>query len=87
MKDHLFAAGESGNVPIVPGKADESRIVKMLEGKGEFADSIMARHGIPEDMVRALQNVARSFRGWGSRAPGARPPQDGGLSELGCRVD
>ena len=46
-KDRVFAAGESGNVPIVPGKADESRIVKMLEGKGEFADSIMPPKGDP----------------------------------------
>jgi uncharacterized membrane protein len=46
-KDRVFAAGESGNVPIVPGKADESRVVKMLEGKGEFADSIMPPKGAP----------------------------------------
>jgi hypothetical protein len=46
-KDRVFAAGESGNVPIVPGKADESRLVKMLEGKGEFADSIMPPKGDP----------------------------------------
>lgn len=45
--DRLFAAGESGNVPIVPGKADESRLVKMIEGKGEFADSIMPPKGNP----------------------------------------
>jgi uncharacterized membrane protein len=46
-KDRVFAAGESGNVPIVPGKADESRLIKMLEGKGEFADSIMPPKGDP----------------------------------------
>ena len=46
-KDHVFAAGESGNVPIVPGKADESRLVKMIEGKGEFADSVMPPKGDP----------------------------------------
>jgi hypothetical protein len=46
-KDRIFAAGESGNVPILPGKADESRLVKMLEGKGEFADSLMPPKGAP----------------------------------------
>jgi uncharacterized membrane protein len=46
-KDRLFAAGDSGSVPIVPGKADESRLVKMIEGKGEFADSIMPPKGAP----------------------------------------
>jgi uncharacterized membrane protein len=46
-KDSLFAAGDSGSVPIVPGKADESRLVKMIEGKGEFADSTMPPKGSP----------------------------------------
>jgi uncharacterized membrane protein len=45
--DHVFAAGESGSVPIIPGRADESRLVKMIEGKGEFADSVMPPKGTP----------------------------------------
>ena len=49
-KDRVFAAGESGNVPIVPGKADESRLIKMIEGKGEFADSLMPPKGTPLDV-------------------------------------
>ena len=28
----------------------------------------MLRHGLPEDVVTALQGVSRGFRGWGSHA-------------------
>src|SRR3954454_932233 len=31
-----------------------------------FADAVMARHGIPEDMRIALRSVAAAFRAWGA---------------------
>jgi glyoxylase-like metal-dependent hydrolase (beta-lactamase superfamily II) len=34
----------------------------------EFADGIMARHGIPEDVRYALRAVAATFRAWGAPA-------------------
>jgi glyoxylase-like metal-dependent hydrolase (beta-lactamase superfamily II) len=43
----------------------------------EFATQLMLRHGIPEDVVYALQSVSRSFRAWGARAKVTRPLSDG----------
>ena len=45
--EHLFAAGETGAPPIVPGKSDESLLIKMIEGKGDFEDSVMPPKGEP----------------------------------------
>jgi glyoxylase-like metal-dependent hydrolase (beta-lactamase superfamily II) len=42
----------------------------------------MLRHGIPEDVVRALQTVSRSFRAWGAKARVTRPLRDGETLEL-----
>ena len=60
------------------------KMVGFVENYGEdaerddqFAAGLMLRHGIPEDVVHALQNVARSFRGWGSKAKVTRPLRDG----------
>jgi hypothetical protein len=47
--DHVLAAGESGVAPVVPGRGGESRLVKMLEGQGEFADLVMPPKGKPLD--------------------------------------
>jgi mono/diheme cytochrome c family protein len=46
-REHIFAAGESGTAAIVPGKSDDSRLIKMVEGKGDFADSVMPPKGPP----------------------------------------
>ena len=46
-KELVFAAGESGKVPVIPGKSDESLLVKLIEGKGEYEDSIMPPKGDP----------------------------------------
>jgi hypothetical protein len=46
-REHVFAAGQSGKVAVLPGKSDESVLIKMVEGKGEFADSIMPPKGEP----------------------------------------
>ena len=43
----LFTAGETGEVPIVPGKSGDSYLVKLIEGKGEFEDLIMPPKGKP----------------------------------------
>jgi glyoxylase-like metal-dependent hydrolase (beta-lactamase superfamily II) len=39
------------------------------ERDDELAVALMLRHGIPRDVVTALQAVSRSFRGWGGSAP------------------
>jgi glyoxylase-like metal-dependent hydrolase (beta-lactamase superfamily II) len=47
------------------------------EADDEFADALMRRHGIPEDLVFALRSVSRAFRAWGSSAQVTRPLRDG----------
>jgi glyoxylase-like metal-dependent hydrolase (beta-lactamase superfamily II) len=42
-----------------------------------FAREVMLRHGIPEDVVAALQSVSLAFRAWGARADVTRPLRDG----------
>jgi glyoxylase-like metal-dependent hydrolase (beta-lactamase superfamily II) len=43
----------------------------------DFARETMLRHGIPTDVVAALQSVSRAFRAWGSRVDVTRPLRDG----------
>jgi glyoxylase-like metal-dependent hydrolase (beta-lactamase superfamily II) len=43
----------------------------------DFAREVMLRHGIPENVVTALQSVSQAFRGWGARADVTRPLRDG----------
>jgi glyoxylase-like metal-dependent hydrolase (beta-lactamase superfamily II) len=56
------------------------------EQDDEFAAALMLRHGIPEDVVYALQSVSRSFRAWGARARVTRPLHDGESLELRDRT-
>jgi hypothetical protein len=39
----------------------------------DFARDVMLRHGIPGDVVAALQSVSRAFRAWGARVEVTRP--------------
>jgi glyoxylase-like metal-dependent hydrolase (beta-lactamase superfamily II) len=43
----------------------------------DFAREVMLRHGIPHDVVAALQSVSQAFRAWGARAEVTRPLRDG----------
>jgi glyoxylase-like metal-dependent hydrolase (beta-lactamase superfamily II) len=47
------------------------------EREDEAAAVLMRKHGIPENVVYALQSVSRSFRGWGAKAHVTRPLRDG----------
>jgi glyoxylase-like metal-dependent hydrolase (beta-lactamase superfamily II) len=47
------------------------------EREDEDAAALMRRHGIPDNVVYALQSVSRSFRGWGAKANVTRPLRDG----------
>ena len=49
------------------------------------AAALMLRHGISEDVVRALQTVSASFRAWGSKVNVTRPLRDGERLEFGDR--
>jgi glyoxylase-like metal-dependent hydrolase (beta-lactamase superfamily II) len=52
----------------------------------DYARDVMLRHGIPEDVVAALQSVSRAFRAWGARVEVTRPLRDGEALELRDRV-
>jgi glyoxylase-like metal-dependent hydrolase (beta-lactamase superfamily II) len=43
----------------------------------DFAREVMLRHGIPENVVTALQSVSQAFRAWGARSNVTRPVTDG----------
>lgn len=48
-------------VPFVENFSEEA------QADDDFARDIMLRHGIPEDVVAALQSVSGAFRAWGAR--------------------
>jgi glyoxylase-like metal-dependent hydrolase (beta-lactamase superfamily II) len=52
----------------------------------EFADALMRRHGIPEDVVAALRSVSLAFRAWGSSAQVTRRLRDGEALRLRDRT-
>ena len=59
---------------------------KNMAADDEFADAIMARHGIPEEVRYALRAVAATFRGWGAAATVTRPLSDGATVDLRDRT-
>jgi len=48
-----------------------------MEADDRFAEAIMARHGIPEDVRYALRAVSAQFRAWGARVAVDRTFTDG----------
>ena len=58
-------------VPFVENFSSEA------QADDDFATDIMIRHGIPEDVVAALQSVSRAFRAWGAAVEVTRPLRDG----------
>jgi glyoxylase-like metal-dependent hydrolase (beta-lactamase superfamily II) len=59
---------------------------KNMAADDDFADTLMARHGIPEDVRYALRAVAATFRAWGAAATVTQPLSDGGMLELRDRT-
>jgi glyoxylase-like metal-dependent hydrolase (beta-lactamase superfamily II) len=51
-----------------------------------FAMALMIRHGIPEDVTRALGSVSAAFRAWGSKATITRVLRDGERIQLRDRT-
>jgi glyoxylase-like metal-dependent hydrolase (beta-lactamase superfamily II) len=47
-----------------------------------FAQDLMIRHGIPEDVTRALASVSAAFRAWGARSKITRVLHDGETLDL-----
>jgi glyoxylase-like metal-dependent hydrolase (beta-lactamase superfamily II) len=68
------------------------RLVPFLEryreeaaGEDEFAMATMLRHGISEDVARALGSVSLAFRGWGAGATVTHTVRDGETLEFAGR--
>jgi glyoxylase-like metal-dependent hydrolase (beta-lactamase superfamily II) len=51
-----------------------------------FAVELMLKHGLPEDVVTALQGVSRGFRGWGAHATVTRPLAHGSKLKMRDRT-
>jgi glyoxylase-like metal-dependent hydrolase (beta-lactamase superfamily II) len=51
-----------------------------------FAMGLMVRHGIPEEVARALGSVSAAFRGWGAKAKITRVLHDGETIEFRDRT-
>jgi glyoxylase-like metal-dependent hydrolase (beta-lactamase superfamily II) len=54
-----------------------ARYSEVMEGDDAFAEAIMLRHGIPEDVCFALRAVTRQFRAWGASCTVTTPLADG----------
>ncbi len=63
-------------VPFLENFGDDA------ERDDEEAAALMRRHGISEEVVRALLQVTGSFRAWGSKIKVSRPLRDGELINL-----
>jgi glyoxylase-like metal-dependent hydrolase (beta-lactamase superfamily II) len=57
-----------------------------MEDDDRFAEVIMARHGIPEDIRFALRAVSAQFRAWGAKATVTHALHDGGTLEFADRT-
>src|SRR5690242_217869 len=56
-----------------------------MEDDDKYAEAIMARHGIPEDIRYALRAVSAQFRAWGARAQVTRTVTEGDVLEFASR--
>jgi glyoxylase-like metal-dependent hydrolase (beta-lactamase superfamily II) len=63
-----------------------ARYSEVMEADDAFAEAIMLRHGIPEDVVFALRAVTRSFRAWGASCIVGTPLADGALLPFAGRA-
>ena len=57
-----------------------------MDGDDAFAERLMARHGVPEELRYALRAVSASFRGWGAAAQVTVPLEPGGSLTLRDRT-
>ena len=57
-----------------------------MEDDDKYAESIMARHGIPQDIRYALRAVSGQFRAWGAKATVTRTVNEGDVLEFANRA-
>ena len=65
--------------PLAPWLAEYSQ---RMTADDEFAEALMARHGVSADVRMALRAVSAAFRAWGAAATVTRPLRDGEVLEL-----
>lgn len=63
-----------------------ARFGSAMEAEDAFAEAIMLRHGIPEDVVTVLRAVTRQFRAWGAAASVTTPLADGDTLDFADRA-
>ncbi|MBV8712434.1 MAG: MBL fold metallo-hydrolase, partial [Solirubrobacterales bacterium] len=68
---------------LAPYLADFSR---SATADDEFAQAIMRRHGVPDDLATVLGSLAAAFRAFGSSGRVTRPLHDGGTLQLRDRT-
>jgi glyoxylase-like metal-dependent hydrolase (beta-lactamase superfamily II) len=66
--------------PFLAAYGDETDL------EDRFAEHLMLRHGIPQEVVTALRAVSASFRAWGASVEVTHPLQDGGELRLRDRT-
>ena len=76
----------------MPRSRPSTCLVPFLEGfatraaaEDEFATATMLRHGVSEEVARALQSVSLAYRGWGAGASVDRALSDGEVLEFAGR--
>ena len=57
-----------------------------MEADDAFAEDVMRRHGIPDDVVFALRAVTQQFRAWGASVQVTTPLPDGAALEFAGRT-
>jgi mono/diheme cytochrome c family protein len=77
-KDRAFAGGDSGQKAIVPGKPDESRLLRLVSGKDP--DQLMPPEGEGEPLTPAQIETLARWISEGAPWPDGVDPADGGPS-------
>jgi glyoxylase-like metal-dependent hydrolase (beta-lactamase superfamily II) len=57
-----------------------------MESDDRFAENLMKRNGVPEEVTVALRAVSAAFRGWGAKAKVTMPLRDGEQLKLRDRT-
>ncbi|HEY1688399.1 MAG TPA: MBL fold metallo-hydrolase [Solirubrobacteraceae bacterium] len=73
------AAEVAALAPLAPYLDDFNH---QTEADDAFAEAMMLRHGVPEQVAQALRAVAASFRGWGADVHVTQPLAADGLLSL-----
>ena len=85
-RDRRVALGRRGRRDRRSSSRSSRTTRERAAADDEFAGQIMLRHGIPPDVVQALQSVSLAFRAWGATATVTRELHEGDVIELRDRT-